>query len=159
MNYLEPRLFHLVTWIEIRIRGQTRLLGQLDNLRMCESAALRVLHNIDLELPHAAIKLRSERCVMVFQTRVTLGILTPRELLLAGRKSEVVAVVRANHLDLVQVHNLVLRSCRLGPSPTRTAHHQQRQSHRGSVQSSSSAFLTTQAREDPNWLLTLIATL
>ena len=100
-------------------------LRQLDDLRMSESAAVGVLDDIDLQLPHTAIQLRSERGVAILQGVVFARIVTAGEVFLARRKAEVVAVMRTDYLDLVQVNPGILIGHRLGRQHTCTAEDEQ----------------------------------
>ena len=99
--------------LKSRIGRQTLLLRQLNNPRMRVLATLRIGDHIDLNLPHATIKLRRQRSVLVLQRVIRLRIMLLQKLRLARRKPQVVAVMRSNHLDLVEMNNFVLRGLRL----------------------------------------------
>src|ERR1700733_3185183 len=92
---------------------------------MSESAAVGVLDDIDLQLPYTAIQLRSERGVAILQGVVFARIVTAGEVFLARRKAEVVAVMRTDYLDLVQVNPGILIGHRLGRQHTCTAEDEQ----------------------------------
>ena len=77
---------------------------------MCKPSAVGVRKNIDLNLSDTTGKLISQRRMMVVETPQSLGILDLQVLPLAGRESGVVAIMRTDHLDLIQVDQLVLRS-------------------------------------------------
>ena len=105
MDNFEAGFIHLVIRIKIRVRRKSSLFRQLDDLRMSESAAVGVLDDIDLQLSYPAIQLRSERGVAILQGVVFARIVTAGEVFLARRKAEVVAVMRTDYLDLVQVNS------------------------------------------------------
>ena len=126
MDHLEPGLIHLVIRIKIRVRRKPRLFRQCDDLWMGESAAVGILDNVDLELPYTTVQLRSERCVAILKGLVFSRIVGTGKFFLTRRKPEVVAVMRANYLDLIQVNPGVLighRLCRQHSCTTEDEQH------------------------------------
>ena len=113
MDDLEPGLVHLVRGIEVRIGRETLLPRDLNDLRMREPPTLRIRDDVEFKLANPRRELRGQRLVMIFQAAVSLGILLFEVLRLARRKSRVVAVMRADHLDLVDAKLLVLRGLTL----------------------------------------------
>src|SRR5258707_11827311 len=80
---------------------------------MGKAPSVGICKDIDLNLLYAARRLRAMWGVMVVQAQKSLGILHLQVFPLAWRKPGVIAVVRADHLNLVEVHNLVLRCLRI----------------------------------------------
>src|ERR1700733_11031053 len=102
---------------------------------MSKSTAVRVLDNVDLELPPPPVQLSGQRRMAILERFVFARIVVASELCLARRKAEVVAVMRADYLDLVQVNLGVLIGHRLGQQHIRTAEDEQRGDAHGSLQS------------------------
>ena len=78
---------------------------------MGESSALTVGKNIELDLAYAAIKLLRERFVLVIEAREGIG---PCRLPYPGfarRNAGVIAVVRSDHLDLIQLEAPIAVQC------------------------------------------------
>ena len=98
--------------IEVRVCRQSCGRHAANNCWMSKPPAVGVGKNIDLNLSHAAGELVSQRSMMVVQTPQSLGIFHFQVLPFARRESGVIAIMRANYLDLIKVDDLVLR--RLG---------------------------------------------
>src|ERR1700722_7428998 len=92
---------------------------------MSKSTAVRVLDNVDLELPHPPVQLSGQLRMAILERFVFARIVVASELCLARRKAEVVAVMRANYLDLIQVNLGVLIGHRLGCKHSCNAQHEQ----------------------------------
>ena len=113
MHHLKAGLVHLMLRIEVRVRRQSCRRNVTNNRRMSKSSALWVREDIDLNLSHTTGELLSQRRMMVVQASQSFGILHLHVLPFTRRKSGVIAVVRANYLDLIQVNDFVLRRLRI----------------------------------------------
>ena len=78
--------------------------------RMRKSTALGIGKDIDLDLSHAARELLSQWSMRVVEPMQRLWILPLQILPFARRKSSMVTVMRTDHLDLIQLNQLVLGS-------------------------------------------------
>src|SRR5581483_551577 len=104
MHHLESRPGHHVRGIECKVWRQLRCGYLFRSVRMRVAAAFGVSKYIKLELPHACIQLRGKRWMRVLEGGVQLRILLLPQLRLTRRNSCMVAVVRADHLDLIHLH-------------------------------------------------------
>ncbi len=67
------------------------------------AAALGVGEDVELDLADAGVELHGERQVLVIESFVRVGVLCLLDLGLTRRDAGVIAVVRADHLDLVEL--------------------------------------------------------
>jgi hypothetical protein len=110
----ETRLIHVVIRVEVRVGRKMSRGNHIHDRWVRELAALRIVEDIDLDLPHTAVELFGQRRVLVVQAPQSLWMMRFQQLPLAWRKSRVIAVVRPDYLDLVDVDVLVLvRLCHL----------------------------------------------
>ena len=107
---LEARLIHFVVRIEVGVSRQARCSYFFNDGGMGIAATFGIGIDIDLELAHPARELISERRMSVVELAHCLGVHLLDQLALAGRKASVIAVVRPNHLDLIDVDEFVLLS-------------------------------------------------
>src|SRR5258707_15812912 len=70
---------------------------------MCVEPALAIGVDIKLNLAHTAIELLRKRLMLVVKTFVSVRILALPDLAFVGRDTGVIAVVRANDLNLIQL--------------------------------------------------------
>src|ERR1035437_2951294 len=113
MHYLEARLIHLMVRIEVRIYRQLRIGDHFHNRRMGELSPLGIVEDINLDLANATSQLIPERSMTIIESAQRLRMIHLQILALARSETGVIAFVGTNHLDLIDMHYLVLH--RLGP--------------------------------------------
>jgi hypothetical protein len=75
------------------------------------ATAMTIGEDIELDLADAAVELLRERLVLVVEAFEVFSVIGLPERCLAGRNAGVVAVVRADDLDLVEPQRGVDRCC------------------------------------------------
>src|ERR1700743_3056452 len=103
MHDFESRLFHQAHRIKARTLWQPGGGDRTDSRRMRVAAALGVGIDVELDLTHAGVELLIQRPVTVFKGLIKRRIGVPHELRFTGGEAGVVAVVGADHLDLVDL--------------------------------------------------------
>ena len=104
VHHLEAGLPHDAQGVEGRILRQPGLRHQARARRIRVAAAARIGENVQFNLPHARRELRVERSVPVLQATQLIRLGSLPQFGLAGRDAGVIAVVRADHLDLVHAY-------------------------------------------------------
>ena len=107
VHHLEAGLGHDAVGVKGWVRGEACGSYHLRSEGMSVAAAVGVGEDIEFELAHAALELLGQRWMRVIETCIFFGILLLQELAFAGRDAGVIAVVRADDLDLVHLDGAV----------------------------------------------------
>ena len=98
---LDPGLHQDAVRIRIWVGGQPGLRNHCLTQRMGKAASLAVGENVQFDLPDSVVQLSSQIGVRVLQGRVCLRILLLHDLGDPRQQSSMVAVMGANHLNLI----------------------------------------------------------
>src|SRR5260370_17871901 len=114
VDHFEPGFAHDPIGIEVRIRRKLRSSNHRRPRRMGVEPAFAISVDIKFDLTNPAIELLRKRLMLIVKTLVSVCILGLPDLAFVGRDTSVIAVVRPNDLNLINLKRSVTR---LAPYP------------------------------------------